>query len=68
MDKYLTLQQAAELLGVARSTLWRRIRDGELLAYRSGVDRRTRLVKRTDVEALMRPEPIGEEHEGKAAA
>jgi excisionase family DNA binding protein len=67
MDEYLTVQQAAELMGVSRWTLWRRIRAGELRAYEAGIDRRVRLVKRADVEALMRPRPI-EIDEGKAAA
>ena len=67
MDEYLTVHEAAELMGVSRFTIWRRIRDGSLPAYRAGVDRRTRLVKRADVEALMRPRPI-KDAEGKAAA
>jgi excisionase family DNA binding protein len=67
MDEYLTVQEAAELMGVSRFTIWRRIRDGALPAYRADVDRRTRLVKRADVEALMRPRPI-EDAEEKAAA
>jgi excisionase family DNA binding protein len=67
MDDYLTIQAAAELMGVSRWTLWRRIRAGELRAYQAGVDRRTRLVKRSDVEALMRPRPV-EEDRVKAAA
>ena len=67
MDEYLTVQEAAELMGVSRFTIWRRIRDGALPAYRAGVDRRTRLVKRADVEALMTPQP-DQAGEGKEAA
>jgi excisionase family DNA binding protein len=67
MNDYLTIQEAAELMGVSRWTLWRRIRSGELRAYQAGIDRRTRLVKRADVEELMRPRSV-EEDRGKAAA
>jgi excisionase family DNA binding protein len=67
MGEYLTVQEAAELMGVSRFTVWRRIRAGELPVYQSGVDRRARLVKRTDVEALMRPHAV-EDVEKKAAA
>jgi len=66
-DEFLTLTQAATLLGVARMTFWRRLRDGVMPVYRSGRDRRVRLVRRADVEALLRPQPI-EVDEGKAAA
>jgi excisionase family DNA binding protein len=68
MDDYLTLKEAADLLGVSRWTIWRRVRAGELQAHKAGVDRRTRLVKRADVEALMHPHAIVEDREGQAAA
>ena len=60
MDEFLTVQEAAQLMGVSRFTVWRRIKDGQLQAYEAGVDRRVRLVKRADIEALMRPQPIEE--------
>ncbi len=68
-SEYLGLREAAELLGVSRFTIWRLIRDGELPAYQSQVDRRQKLVKRSDVEALMQPIPLPtSEHAKKAAA
>jgi excisionase family DNA binding protein len=67
MDDFLTLQQAADLMGVHRITVWRIVRDGKLRTYRSQANRRVKLVKRADVEALMRPRLI-EGTEGKAAA
>ena len=67
MDDFLTLQQAADLMKVHRITVWRLVRDGKLQMYQSETNRRVKLVKRTDVEALMRPRPI-EADEGKAAA
>jgi excisionase family DNA binding protein len=55
VSKYLTLAQAAELLGVHTRTIRRRIADGQLRAYRLG----PRLVKvaAADVEALLTPIP-----------
>jgi excisionase family DNA binding protein len=67
MDDFLTLQQAADLMRVHRITVWRLVRDGKLRMYKSETNRRVKLVKRADIEALMRPRPI-EEAEGKAAA
>jgi len=67
MDDFLTLQQAADLMRVHRITVWRLVRDGKLRMYQSETNRRVKLVKRSDVEALMRPRLI-EDAEGKAAA
>ena len=55
MDDYLTLTQAARLLGVSRWTLYRRIDEGALTVYASPSNRRVRLVKRSDVERLRKP-------------
>ena len=65
--QYLSMEQAAQLMGVSRWTIWRRIRAGDLPAFRGGVDRRAKLVRRADVERLMQPQSI-DEGEGKAAA
>jgi excisionase family DNA binding protein len=67
MDDFLTLQQAADLMRVHRITVWRLVRDGKLRMYQSETNRRVKLVKRADVEGLMKPRPI-EVDEGKEAA
>jgi excisionase family DNA binding protein len=67
MEEYLTMQEAARLLGIGRQTLWRLVRAGRLQPYQSEINRRVKLVKRADVEELMRPRPIVVD-EGKAAA
>ena len=66
MQDFLTLTDAARYLGVSRQTLWRRIRDGVIPVHVSEINRRIKLVKRADVEALMRPRPI--EDAGKKVA
>jgi excisionase family DNA binding protein len=63
MDEFLTMEQAAELMGVSWHTIHRRIKRGELLAYQSGTDKRLRLVKRADVEKLMKPRPIARDEQ-----
>lgn len=73
MEKeYLTLNEAAEYAGISRATLWRRMRAGELQTYQAAQDRRIRLVKRAEVDALMQPRPISytpaEGQEAKTAA
>ncbi len=69
MEKeYLSLGEAAELMNASRFKMWRLVRDGKLTAYESESDRRQKLVKRTDVEALMRPTVIEMDPSKKAAA
>jgi excisionase family DNA binding protein len=67
LDDFLTLQQAADLMRVHRITVWRLVRDGKLRMYQSETNRRVKLVKRADVEALMRPRPIEDAEEKEAA-
>jgi excisionase family DNA binding protein len=57
-DEFITLQEAERILEVSRFTIWRLIRDGELVAYQSPADRRRKLVKRQDVESLKRPKAL----------
>ncbi|HEV2127841.1 MAG TPA: helix-turn-helix domain-containing protein [Thermomicrobiales bacterium] len=52
---YMTIGEAADALGVTRTTVWRRIKSGELEVFRSQTDRRERLVRRADIEAMLRP-------------
>ena len=64
----MTLTEAAESLGVSRFKISRLIRDGELRAFVSPLDRRQRLVRRTDVEALKQQLVPVEIASGKVAA
>ena len=66
-DDYLTLTEAAQLVGVSKQTFWRRIKAGVLRTYQSEFNRRVKLVRRSDLERLMRPEPV-KDREGKAPA
>lgn len=50
--KYITLAQAAELVGLHPRTLRKKVASGELRAYRMG---RTLRFKPEDVEALFTP-------------
>jgi excisionase family DNA binding protein len=58
VDDYLTLPQAAALLGVSRWTLQRRIREARLALYTAGADHRRRLLRRDDVERLAARRPV----------
>lgn len=48
----VTLAEAARLLGVSHSKVWRLVRDGRLVAHRNPLDQREKLVRREDVERL----------------
>jgi excisionase family DNA binding protein len=65
---FMTLTAAAEALGVSRFKISRLIRDGELQAFVSPLDRRQRLVRRSDVEALKQQLVPVEIDPGKIAA
>ena len=67
MDDFVTMQQAAALMGVSRWTLWRLVKEGRLPSYESEINRRVKLVKRADLAGLMAPKRI-DANEGKAAA
>jgi len=67
MDDFVTMQQAADLMGVSRWTLWRLVKEGRLPSYQSELNRRVKLVRRADLAALMTPKRI-DANEGKAAA
>lgn len=55
MNARISIQDAADLLGVSTDTVRRRIADGSLAAYRIGP--RLLRVDRSQVEALARPVP-----------
>lgn len=57
-EEYVTMREAQEILGVSNFTIWKMVKDGRLVTYQSGVDRRRKLVKRSDLEALMEVKPI----------
>jgi len=57
-EEYLPITHAAKRFGVSHQTLWRLVRAGRLSTYQSQTNRRVKLVKRADVEALMVPKPI----------
>lgn len=52
-EHYYTVAEAAELVRVSRSTLWRWISQGDLPAYRFG--QRRVLIKRDDLDRLLTP-------------
>src|SRR3990170_3165662 len=64
-DEYLTVADAAALLRVSQSTIWRWINEDELPAYRIG-HRRIR-VRRADLARLIAPARPREEKEGRMA-
>lgn len=52
--EYVNIAEAAEMLGVNRRRVWQMIRDGQLEAIVNPVDRRERIIPRSQVEELMR--------------
>jgi excisionase family DNA binding protein len=52
-EEFLTVEEAARLLGVKRETLYAYVSRGVLRSYRQGI-KRQRLYRRAEVEALIR--------------
>lgn len=54
MDKYVTVAQAQVMLGISKTKIARMITEGELVAVRHPLDKRVKLIKRADIERLLR--------------
>lgn len=52
-EDYVTMKEAQELLGVSNQKMWRLVRDGVLEAIRSPLDGRVKLIRRSDLDALL---------------
>jgi citrate synthase len=57
-QEYLTVDEAAHLLGVKRATLYAYVSRGVLRSYRQGI-KRQRLYRRSEIEGLLRLSPSG---------
>ncbi len=55
-EEYLTGEEASQLLGVKRATLYAYVSRGVLKSYRQGI-KRQRLYRRADVDALLQLGP-----------
>lgn len=59
-EEYVTIQQAAELLGVSRFRMARVIKDQQVPVFERALDKRVKWVRRADVQALLEPRPKNE--------
>ena len=50
VNEYVTVAEAADVLGVNRRTVWRLINQGQLQAITNPIDRRAKLIRREDLE------------------
>lgn len=57
-SEYVSIKEAAAMMSVSRPTVWRRIKAAGLEVFHSSRDGRERLVRRSDIEALMIPHPV----------
>jgi excisionase family DNA binding protein len=66
-EEYLTVEEAATLLGVKPATLYAYVSRGILRSYRQGI-KRQRLYRRAEVEGLLRLAPSAEAEPAEAPA
>jgi citrate synthase len=57
-EEYLTVDEAARLLGVKRATLYAYVSRGVLRSYRQGI-KRQRLYQRSEIMSLLQLAPSG---------
>ncbi len=57
-EEFVTMREAQEILGVSNFTIWQMVKDGRLPTFRSEVDRRKKLIRRSDLGAMQAPKPI----------
>jgi hypothetical protein len=57
-DDLISQREASRRYGMTPYTIGRRVRRGELQTYLNPMDDRVKLVRASDVEALMEPRPI----------
>jgi excisionase family DNA binding protein len=62
-EEFLTVEEAARLLGIKRATLYAYVSRGRLRSYRRGM-KRARLYRRAEVEDLLRVAPSGSRQDG----
>ena len=63
-EEFLTVEEAARLLGIKRTTLYAYVSRGRLRSYRRGM-KREGLYRRAEVEDLLRVAPSGSRDEGR---
>jgi citrate synthase len=66
-EDYLTVKEAARLLGVKPATLYAYVSRGVLRSYRQGI-KRERLYRRAAVEGLLRLAPAGDDVDARERA
>ena len=56
-DEYLTLSAAARRWRISDNKHRRHVNRGDLIVYQNNADLRSRLLRRAEVEAFLRPAP-----------
>ena len=60
-DEFIPLKEAADYLGISRTTLWSMVREARITAYSKATDRRSKLFRKSDLDDLKRPQPLTNE-------
>ena len=67
-SEFVTMTEAQALLGVSRFKIWQLVRNGEIETFESQLDRRQKLIRRADLDALRNPRPRLVNGDAKKAA
>ena len=63
----IPMHEAAERFGISRMTMSRLAKQGRFTVYENPLDRRQKLVDPAEVEAALRPRPLGAQASKTAA-
>ena len=55
MTVYMTMTEARQYLGISKTKIWRLVKEGKLATYKDPLDKRKRLVLKSDIEKLKQP-------------
>ncbi len=67
-EQFVTMREAQEILNVSNYTMWKMVKEGRVPAYQSQVDRRRKLIRRSDLDTIKEARPIKETESPKRAA
>ncbi len=68
MNDLINQSEAARIAGVNRTTIHKRIAEGVIPVYQSGLVKKARYIRRADLERLMVMRPVNEEKPAEVAA
>lgn len=62
-EDLITFKEAQTYLGISKAKMWRLAKEGSLTIYIDPLDKRKRLVSKTEIEKLKHPQKLEKERD-----